>query len=229
MRKKQAVPSESKRRLLDAAGRLFAEHGFDRISIRDVSTAAEANVAAVNYHFGSRQNLMELVVTQHILPVLDERSARFEALEKRPAAKAAPVEEVLDAFARPVLGAIRKSEFPENLCCRMMARIFSLLPEELPSAVAAQIKPLQDRFVRLLGRSLPGLGHDELQWRAQFAVGGMVQMLADPEALQRLSGGGSSAMEVALGRFIRFAAEGLREGMESQPTKTKGPQATFDF
>jgi AcrR family transcriptional regulator len=104
MRKKQAPQSESKRRLLDAAGRLFAEHGFDRIAIRDVSKAAEANVAAVNYHFGSRQNLVELVVAQHILPVLDERSARFEALEKRPAAKAAPVEEVLDAFARPVFG-----------------------------------------------------------------------------------------------------------------------------
>lgn len=229
MRKNQAPPSESKRRILDAAERLFAEYGFDRISVRDVTEAAKANVAAVNYHFGSRDRMVELVIERQIVPVLEERSARFEVLEKRPASKAAPVEEVLDALIRPVLGALRKSDFPEHLGCRLMARIFSLLPGELSPDVGAQVRSSNDRLVRLLGRGLPGLSQDELQWRAHFLVGGMVQMLADPETLKRLSGGGTSAMEVALGRFIRFAAEGLREGTERQPAKAKGPQATFDF
>ncbi len=59
----------------------------------------------------------------------------------------------------------------------------------------------------------------------------MIHMLMNQEMLQRLTGGasGSPTMEATLSRFIRFAAAGLREGVESEPAVKKGPQATFDF
>ena len=66
-------PAETRRRILDTSLRLFAEHGFKGVSVRDISVAAGVNVAAVNYHFGSKQGLYRTIFQT----VLDEDEARF--------------------------------------------------------------------------------------------------------------------------------------------------------
>ncbi|MDB6077298.1 MAG: transcriptional regulator, TetR family, partial [Akkermansiaceae bacterium] len=80
------IPSESKvatkQRLIEAAEHLFADDGFEKVSVRDITNRAGANVAAVNYHFGSREGLVEIVMARYINPISEERIARLEGLER---------------------------------------------------------------------------------------------------------------------------------------------------
>ncbi len=231
MREIKFPQSDAKRRLLEAAEQLFADKGFEVVSVRDITKAAEANVASVNYHFGSREGLIAAVVTRYMLPVNEERLARVEVLEKRWAGKTAPLEEIIEAFARPLVGMVRKSELSERLFCRLLGRIFTMPKDGLPLVVEEQMKVLSDRLGRLLAKALPTVAPEELAWRMHFVAGAMIHALLNQDVLHRLTNGASGApsMEAVVSRFIRFAAAGLREGVELAVVEPKGPQATFDF
>ncbi len=231
MREIKIPQSKSKLRLLDAAEQLFAKRGFESVSVRDVTQLAKANVAAVNYHFGSREGLVALVITRYIMPVNEERLMRLEVLEKKAGGKAVPLEEIVEAFVRPVAGMVRKSELSEQLFCKLVGRIFAAQGEGFPPAVEEQMKVLSARFIRAFGKALPTVPQEELVWRMHFMIGALIHMLMNQEMLNRLTGGasGNPSMEQTVGRFIRFAAAGLREGVEIEVEVKKGPQATFDF
>ena len=231
MREEKIARSKSKQRLLEAAERLFAERGFDAVSVRDITKLAGANVAAVNYHFGDRENLISLVITRHTEPVIDERLARLESVERKGSGKGVPLEEVLDALVRPLVSATRRSALPESLHHKLLGRVFALPPEAWPEALVERTRQVMGRFMRALAKALPSVPAEELVWRMHFVTGGMVHMLlfevlGDESDKSAVKGAGLDAM---LGRFIRFAAAGLREGVDADAVKPKGPQATFDF
>lgn len=228
MRVKQFPESGPKRRLLDAAEALFAERGFEAVSVRDVTIRAEANVAAVNYHFGSRDELIDLLITHYANPVNEERLARLEVVEKKWHGKPPPLEEVCDAFLRPLGGTARKSRLPEPLFHKLLGRIFALPSAAFPQEARHLLQHSTNRFVRVLSKALPSLAADELEWRAHFVEGGMIHLLLGEEVM-RTTATSKPAADALLGRFIRFAAAGLRDGLECEAAAGKGPQATFDF
>ncbi|MBC8126212.1 MAG: TetR/AcrR family transcriptional regulator [Gloeobacteraceae cyanobacterium ES-bin-144] len=223
--------SESKRRLLDAAEKLFADRGFEAVSVRDVTQLAKANVAAINYHFGNRDGLIASVVTRYMTPINEQRLARLDTLERKWTGKAVPLEEAIDALVRPLVGMVRKSELSERLFCKLLGRISSMQGDGMPPAVEDQIKALSIRFTRAFSKSLPSVSQEDLVWRTHFVVGAMIHMLMSQEMLIRLTNGacGTPTMEATLSRFIRFAAAGLREGVEPIAESKKGPQALFEF
>lgn len=223
--------SKPKRSLLEAAEQLFADRGFDTVSVRDITQLAGANVAAVNYHFGSRDALIGLVVTRYITPVNEERLARLDKAERKYAGKLVPLEEIIDAFVRPLIGTVRKSELSERLFYKLIGRIFAMQGEGIPAEIEGQFKVLSERFTRAFGKTLPSVPAEELVWRIHFMIGGMIHMLMQQDLLHRMTQGvsGNPSMEAILSRFIRFAASGLRDGMDAEPKPKKGPQAMFDF
>ncbi|MEI8039113.1 MAG: TetR family transcriptional regulator [Verrucomicrobiota bacterium] len=231
MREIQLPLSEAKQRLLDAAEPLLAERGFEAVSVRDITQLAKANVAAINYHFGTREGLIGWVVVRHLQPLNDERLARLESLERKGGtAKAAPVEEILDAWARPVVGLVRKSSLSERQCCKLLGRLLALSGEGFSQAMADHRRAVNDRFLRALTKSLPSVAPEELGWRMHWVTGGLIHLLLYQELPVTGGAAGAPSLEAVLGRFIRFAAAGLREGVELEPTAAKkGPQATFDF
>src|ERR1700710_3105646 len=91
--------------LLDAAERLFSQHGIEGTSVRDIVTAAGTNLAAINYHFGSKDHLALQVFARRIEPVNRERLARLDALEKAAGPQEVTLTQILDALIRPVLEA----------------------------------------------------------------------------------------------------------------------------
>jgi AcrR family transcriptional regulator len=220
--------SAPKQRLLDVTERLCAERGFEAVSVRDITGAAEANVAAVNYHFGSRENLIRLVVTHQMGPVAKERLARLETIEKKWAGKAAPLEEILEAMVRPLAGNVRKSDLPEPLRCQLLGRVFAGQGVVFPQEVEQDMENARQRFARLLAKALPSVSSEDLAWRAHFITGGMIQLLMTQDAPVP-EGGAPAGIEATVGRFIRFAAAGLREGVPQEAAVKKGPQGTFDF
>ena len=96
----------TRERILDAAERLFGERGFEVVSLRDITGLAGANVASVNYHFGSKEKLIDAVVERHSVPMNERRMAMLGAAEGRHAGGMVPVREVLEAFLQPMIGHI---------------------------------------------------------------------------------------------------------------------------
>ncbi|WP_345714436.1 TetR/AcrR family transcriptional regulator [Luteolibacter yonseiensis] len=218
--------SGSKRKLLDAAELLFAEKGFEAVSVRDITQYAKTNVAAVNYHFGSRDNLVALVMMRYMTPVTEERIERLNTLEKQWGKKAIPLEEIIDALVRPLVGQVKKSELAERLFYKLTGRICAEQGNGLPLQVEEQFRQSGERFSKAFAKALPTVPMEELAWRIHFVIGGMIHMLTHQEILSRVSGGvsGAPSMEVTLSRFIRFAAAGLREGTQKAGV-TKGEPA----
>lgn len=227
---KESSGVATRRRLLEAAEQLFSEEGFDRVSVRDITERARANVAAVNYHFGNREGLVAQVMERYINPVNEERLARLDALERRAGSKPVAIEELLDAFVRPFATQVRRSELSEQLFYKLMGRILSDQVPQLPDSVMLGFERMLTRFRRAFGKALPGVDEEELVWRIHFTVGAMVHTMAHGETLFRLSGGasGQPTMEGTLSRFIRFAAAGMRQNLEP-PRKAGGDQEEFLF
>lgn len=223
--------SGSKRKLLDAAEQLFAEKGFEAVSVRDITQLAKANVAAVNYHFGSRESLLTMVMMRYMTPVNEERVARLDALERKWSGKSLPLEEIIDALVRPLVGQVRKSELSERLFYKLMGRTFAQQGDGLPPQIEEQLRNVVLRFTRAFAKALPAVNPDDLVWRFHFMVGGMIHLLAHQDILQRLTNGasGTPPMESIVSRFIRFSAAGMREGVELEAPLAKGPQVMFDF
>lgn len=231
MRELTIPESGSKRKLVDAAEELFAEKGFESVSVRDITALAKTNVAAVNYYFGSREGLLTLVMTRYMTPVNEERIARLETLERKWSGKSVPIEELIDALVRPLVGQVRKSELSERLFYKLIGRTFAQQGDGLPPQIEEQLRHVLQRFTRAFVKSLPTVPTDELSWRIHFMAGGMIHLLTHQDVLQRLTNGvvGTPTMEATLSRFVRFAAAGLREGVEVEAIAPKGPQELFDF
>jgi AcrR family transcriptional regulator len=221
----------AKLRLVVAAEELFAERGFESVSVRDITKRAGMNIASVNYHFGSRSGLVAGVMTRYVTPINDERLAGIEALERRWSGKAVPLEEVLEAFVRPLVNQVRKSELSERLFLKLVGRMFGEQASAMPPLVEEQLKQVLSRYVKTLALSLPHLAVDEIVWRMHFVVGAIIHTMAQEEVLQRISQGscGQPTIDITLNRFFSFAISGLRNGQSGEPAAVESPQATFDF
>ena len=231
MRSVTLPESASKRKLLDAAEQLFADKGFEAVSVRHITQLAKTNVAAVNYHFGSRDELLSLVMMRTLFPISEERLALLESVERKWTGKVTPLEEIIDAFVRPLANQVQKSGLTERLFYKLAGRFFAEQSDGMPPQIEAQLRQVAERFTRSFSKALPTLAMEDLVWRIHFLAGGMIHLLSHQDIIHRLSKGasGTPTMEATLSRFIRFAAAGLRQGTEPAEPAPEEPQATFDF
>lgn len=230
---KVASGGATRRRLLEAAEELFSERGFERVSVRDVTEKAGANVAAINYHFGSREGLVEKVIERYITPVNEERMARLEALERKAGAKPVAVEELLEAFFRPFVTQVRRSELSEKLSLKLMGRMVADQAGRMPAAVEGTFQTMVRRYSRAFAKALPGVDGEDLLWRLHFVVGAMIHAMSHEEMLQRLTDGaaGAPSTETTLARLVRFSAAGLKQRDDTAQggEEAAGPQGEFLF
>src|SRR6478736_9839979 len=96
-------PIVTKERILDAAETLFMEHGFEATSLRAITTAAGVNLAAVNYHFGSKEELFQAVLTRRLDPMNQERIELLGRIEREAGGRALSCEKILFAMLIPAL------------------------------------------------------------------------------------------------------------------------------
>lgn len=225
------LESVAKQKLRIAAERLFAERGFEAVSVRDITQRSKSNVAAVNYHFGTREGLVTSVLERFMAPVNAERIARLDKLEKKAPGKVVALEDLIGAFVNPLTYGVERSELPENLYYRLLGRAFAQQVDGLPPQIEEQMQGVMRRFTRAFGRALPTVSEADMAWRIHFMVGGLVWLLmrqgGGSPAVQ--GKGQSMAIETALGRLVRFAVGGIGEGHELEAQAAKGPQELFDF
>lgn len=235
-----------KLRLIEAAETLFADQGFDTVSVRDITTAAKANVAAVNYHFGSREGIVNATLARYLAPTNSERLLRLDQAEATHGNKPLPLELIVDAFTRPLANHPRHSGRGEAAFMKLLGRSLAHPLESLPPALEAQAITLFSRFLHALVKAIPSVPADDLAWRLHFVSGAMHHMLIHAADLHQLTAGtsGKPATDALLSRFSRFsrfALASLGDGhshssphknpLEIPPLEPKDPNQglLFDF
>jgi AcrR family transcriptional regulator len=166
-------PSGTRARLLDAAERLFAETGIAHTTLRQITKAADANLAAVNYHFGSRNGLLAEVFARRIQPVNEERLARLERVETEAGDDPANIEDILQAFIAPAFELRRESEGQGAYFFRLIGRAHTDPSDELRDVVQSQFEEVALSFAHAIARALPRLSPMEIHWRFRFTIGAM--------------------------------------------------------
>ncbi|MGH8125641.1 MAG: TetR/AcrR family transcriptional regulator [Rhodanobacteraceae bacterium] len=197
----------TRQRILGAAEEMFAELGFARASLRQVTAAAGVNLAAVNYHFGSKDNLIEEVFRRR----LDELSRRrLERLAEVGKSGPATLEAVLDAFITPALE-LSLDRRGGSVFMRVLARAFAEHNSNLRGFLSENYGYVLKDFAAAFANLLPRLDKQELYWRLDIAVGALTYAMADFGMIQRRSGESERAHREQIARhLIQFTAAGLR-------------------
>jgi AcrR family transcriptional regulator len=192
----------TKDRILDTAERLFARDGFEATSLRAITAEADVNLAAVNYHFQSKEALVQAVIGRRMGPVSARRLALLDAYEAEAGGAPVPVEKIMDAFLRPVIEMVgsHAHEFVP-----VIGRLYTEPGEFAARLYKQQFEPLAQRFIPALERALPELPRVELFWRVHFAIGCLAHTMGASKLLMMISGGAADVSDVE-GTLVRMKA-----------------------
>ncbi|GCE29065.1 TetR family transcriptional regulator [Dictyobacter alpinus] len=149
--------------ILDAAEQLFAEKGFEATSLRHITTAACVNLAAVNYHFGSKSELLQTMLQRLIAPVKIQEVEALEALLDH--TPQPTLEEILGAFILPLVNYLYSDDPRVRIRAQVFARAIVDPNEEIQRIILAEVQSINASYSAILGRVLPTLPEAELQWR----------------------------------------------------------------
>ncbi len=198
MSKSKPVEVGTKLRLLSAAERLIAEKGFDAVSIRDVTGLAAANVAAVNYHFGSREGLLASVLDRHLIPLARQRVFLLQGLTS-----AHDVPAVLRVWIQPLLEISASEGLPATEWYRILGRSMEasgMGQRDCLEAERAAQQTLRDCLLTRLDEQ-QSVG---LAWRLHFATGGLIHLLVHGDEVES-----PFSMVEALERWVQTVVQGL--------------------
>lgn len=154
----EAAQAPTPSRLLDAAERLFGERGFDGTSLRAVAEAAGANIAAVNYHFGSKDRLLRAVVARAMGPVNADRHRRLDTLEARYVHPT--IAQLVRAFVEPGLDLINHHGERGPAVARFVGGVLFDPSPRIRQLFAEQVDPVEGRYLDALRAALPDQAPD---------------------------------------------------------------------
>jgi AcrR family transcriptional regulator len=169
-------------RILDAAEELFMQHGFEGTSMRQLTSRAQVNLAAVNYHFGSKDALIEAVFRRRLDPM---NAARVEALER---VEVLSPENIIRAFIGPSLRLIEDAKGGGRNFIRLLGRTYTEPAKTLRALIGQMYAPTMERYKAALERALPQMPKDELVWRMHFMFGTLAYTLAATDTVQLIAG-----------------------------------------
>ena len=198
-----------RKRLMDASEQLFAEHGWNAVSIRTIVTAAGVNLAALHYHFGSKEQLLSEIFAARAKPIAEERMRLLAEINLD---NAPSLERILEAFLRPALTIGSDRRFGGRAFIRLRARL-ATEPEAVSRKIlASAFDESSGAFLSALGRALPDIPRADLEWRFHFMLGAMFYTMADAGRIQSLTDGrcDPGRVEDALQHVIPFLAAGFR-------------------
>jgi len=173
---------ETRTRILDAAEELFMQHGFEGTSMRHLTSRAGVNLAAVNYHFGSKHALIEAVFRRRLDPMNTERIAALERLENP------SPENIIRAFVAPSLRLIEDAKGGSRNFSRLLGRTYTEPAKSVRALIGQMYAPTMERYKSALERALPQMPPDELVWRMHFMFGTLAYTLAATDTVQLIAG-----------------------------------------
>ena len=216
---------ETRRRILDAAEEQFMQHGFEGASMRLLTTKAGVNLAAVNYHFGSKDALIEAVFQRRLDPMNAARLAELDRLEKEADGKPLPPEAIIRAFIGESLAMIEDGRNGGRNFVRLLGRTYTEPAKPIRTLIGRMYAGTMERFKAAFARALPDLPSGELFWRMHFMFGTLSYTLAATDTVQLIAGfkpedrHDSRALQE---RLVQFLTAGL---LAPNPDSTHGSSA----
>ena len=214
------MPSDHTRSaILSAAERLYADRGFGEVTLRDIVAAAEVNLAAVNYHFGSKDELIaELFVTRS-LATNRERLNELKSAEEAGGGRAA-IDAILRALVGPTLRGCLGPERERSAAARFMIRASIESVPPIRRIKNREVDHLR-KFAAAMRRSLPGRDEADLYWGLHFALAMAHHTIRERERLTKLSEGlcDLDDVQAIVERVVAVSVMALTGG----ETKSKAP------
>ncbi len=181
------MASDTKTIILYAAEALFAEQGFAATSLRNITSKAGVNLASVNYHFGSKDLLIEAIFERRIIPMNERRIERLEALERSYKEKQIPLEDLIEAFTGPALELASDEKRGGAVFTKLLGRTYTEPSQILQESIRKLYGPVIERFKAAFGRVLPELPAEELYWRMHFMVGLLAYLMSGTDMMRLIA------------------------------------------
>jgi AcrR family transcriptional regulator len=213
----RGVAEDTRERILDTAERLFAERGFDGTSIRDVTAQAGVNLAAVHYHFHSKEALLAAVLARMAGPTNAERLRLMREVESKPGGP--DLADLLRAFLLPELRLSRGLGEQGRTRARLMGRIFTEANASVHRLAMEQFSEVGGCFVADLQRVLTHLEEDEVIFRMQCVVAVLSFFLADTVPAE-WKVADVNQPEAVLERMVTFLVAALEAPPTPLPTQS---------
>jgi AcrR family transcriptional regulator len=198
----------TKDKILDSAEFLFAIKGLKETSVRDITSHADVHLAAVNYHFNTKDGLLRALVERRLTPLNLKRLELLDKYENRFGQGSVPVESVLHALIAP--GIKMCFEAPDFL--KIVGQIVSHPDEEIYTIYLSNFEELFTRVKDALVFSLPRISEEELMWRIHFVIGAVIHTCTNHSGLSALSHGicEMNDRDEIVNKLISFCAAGLK-------------------
>lgn len=193
---KQPGAQKTRGSIISAAEKIFAGKGFRAMTMRDVTQEAGVNLAAVNYHFGSKINLMHAVIERRIEPINRERIERLDAHIAKHAPDPVPLENIFEALFRPFFDHAMTPKGPDRAFIQMVGRAITEPADFMRDMHKAFFVELAHRFMAELKRTCPELSDQDLQLRFFLSVSTMLGTITEQARLENISSGKLSGKDL---------------------------------
>jgi AcrR family transcriptional regulator len=169
--------TETKQKILDTAQELFAKHGYSNTSLRQITSGADVNLAAVSYYFGGKEQLLFDLVGNTLRPLNAERLRRLDAL-----ASDHSTEDVVRCFLQPAIDILSKDNC--DIPC-ILGQAHREQNRALQEFIAQEVRPVAARFIDAIHNTLPRLETSEILARGEFMIGALLHVLHSQTAVAR--------------------------------------------
>jgi len=202
--------SDTKTRILDAAEKLFAERGFSETSLRLITSKAEVNLASVNYHFGSKKELIRAVLARYLdvfMPVASAEIVKLQASDKN-----ASLNDIFSILVEPLLDLNKVRAEGTSTFLQLLGRGYIESQGHLRWFITTHYGEHLDQFVKAVADSAPHIPPAEMFWRLHFTLGTVVFTMASADALIEIAAADFSEhnnIETVIRKVIPYLSAGV--------------------
>ena len=207
-------------KLMDCAEKIFAEKGYDKASVREITAAANVNLASIHYHFGSKENLLQELLNRKLEWLNQQRLIALNTLESKSKNKPLKASQILEAFFGTLLDMLDEKNYGGEMFLRLLGRS-TLEPNCLISSISnGKNNAVTEKFRDALFKALPNVPKNEIVWRFHFMVGATSYAISG-SGLNKLfitaevSEDKSVSKRLLKKRLMSFLLGGLRSPMNS--------------
>lgn len=203
-------------RILDAAERLFTAHGYDGTSMRQITGAAGVNLAAVNYHFGTKEALIQEVFRRRLAWLNSERLRVLTQMELEAGGRPLKPSQIVEGFFGTLLNMAQDESRGGITFLRLLGRTLSDPSQFIRSFLANEYQEVIERYKTALFKALPEVPRAEIAWRFHFMLGATAYAIAGTDALRLVTDWGvededaTDRLDRLPQRLMSFLLGGLR-------------------
>jgi AcrR family transcriptional regulator len=211
----------TRQRILDTAESVFMIMGYDGASLRQVTSEAGVNLAAVNYHFGSKEGLFHAVLTRRLQGLNQERLRVLDELEAKAGGAPLKPSQIVDAFFGTLLRMAARRGHGGAVFLRLIGRTLTEPGEFIRALLAEEFADVMERYKQALFRALPDVPKEEIVWRFHFMLGATSYAIAGIDTLRLVTDWQTDQnednLEQLLPRLMSFLLGGLRAPLPQLP------------